>query len=141
MVFVDTWAWLALALRRDQHHAAVKREHARLVAGGRRYVTTDYVLTELITQLFRELPSDQADAFVSAVLAAIDSWQYRLERISAERFATAWQLRRQYSDKPTISFVDLTSFVVMRELGIHDVFTGDGHFEQVNMGFQLLPTA
>lgn len=70
MVLVDTWAWLALAMRRDQHHDAAKRQHAALVQEGRRYVTTDYVLAELITQLFRSLPVQQAETFVAAAMAA-----------------------------------------------------------------------
>ena len=139
MVFVDTWAWMALALRRDQHHEKAKRQHAEFVAVGRVYITTDYVLSELITQLYRLLPSDEADAFVSAVLSAIESGEYRLERISPARFASAWQLRRQYADKPTISFVDFTSFVVMQELSVQEAFTGDAHFEQVNLGIRILP--
>ena len=102
-------------------------------------MTTDYVLAELITQLYRLLPSAHAESFVAAVLTAVEAGTYRLERISSERFAAAWQLRRQYADKPTISFVDFTSFVVMRELAIQDVFTGDGHFDQANLGFRLLP--
>ena len=138
-VFVDTWAWVALALRRDQHHEKAKRQHAEFVAAGYTYVLTDYVLAELVTQLYRILPPDQAETYISAVFAAIELGQYRLERISAERFDAAWRLRRRYADKPTISFVDFTSFVVMRELTIQDAFTGDAHFEQVNLGFRLLP--
>jgi predicted nucleic acid-binding protein len=139
MIFVDTWAWLALALRRDQHHAAAKLAHNELQAAGTRYVTTDYVLAELITNLYRTVASESADAFVSAILAAVESAEYRLEQISPARFDAAWRLRRQYADKPTISFTDFTSFVVMNELGIQDVFSGDIHFSQVNMGFRLLP--
>ena len=138
LVFVDTWAWLALALRRDQHHAAAKQLHHSLVAAGRKYVTTDYVLAELATQLYRSASAPQAEAFFAAVLLAVDAGTYRLERVSADRFAEAWRLRRVYADKPDISFVDLTSFVVMSELGITDAFNGDAHFTQVNLGFQLL---
>lgn len=140
-VFVDTWAWiaLALALRCDQYHEIAKRQHAVFVAAGREYLTTDYVLSELITQLYRVLPSEQAEAYMAAVLAAIEAGQYRLERVTTERFSAAWQLRRRYADKPTISFVDLTSFVVMQELGIQEAFTGDTHFERVNLGFRLFP--
>ena len=79
------------------------------------------------------------EMFVGAVLAAVEAGTYRLERVSHKRFLDAWQLRRQYADKPAISFVDFTSFVTMRDLGIQAVFTGDGHFEQANMGFRLLP--
>ncbi len=138
LVFVDTWAWLALALRRDQHHADANRIHQSIVAAGRQYVTTDYVLAELATQLFRSIHAAQADAFFGALLSAIDTDAYRLERITASRFTEAWRLRRVYADKPDISFVDLTSFAVMSELGVTDVFTGDAHFAQVNLGFQLL---
>jgi predicted nucleic acid-binding protein len=48
-------------------------------------------------------------------------------------------MRQKYNDKPDISFVDFTSMVVLPDLGITEVFTGDAHFRQVNLGFQLVP--
>ncbi len=47
----------------------------------------------------------------------------------------AWQIFKRYSDK-TFSFTDCTSFVIMQQLGITDVFTNDHNFEQ--MGFVIL---
>jgi predicted nucleic acid-binding protein len=96
------------------------------------------VLAELGTQLYRSASASQAEAFFRAVMDAVDAGTYRLERITSARFAEAWRLRQTYSDKPNISFVDLTSFAVMSELGVTDVFSGDAHFTQVNLGFQLL---
>jgi predicted nucleic acid-binding protein len=106
---------------------------------GRQYVTTDYVVSELITQLYRLRDSDNAESYVTTVMGASESGAYRLERVTPQRFSKAWQLRWRYADQAAISFVDFTSFVVMNELGIRDVFTGDSHFEQINMGFQLFP--
>lgn len=140
MVFVDTWAWLALAQRRDQHHDAAVAQHAEFVGAGRQYVTTDLVLVEVTTQLYRTTRADLAERYLTALFSAIQCGNYRLERISPDRFELAWQLRRTFADKPTISFTDLTSFVVMRELAIQDVFTGDAHFEQVNFGFRRWPS-
>ena len=37
-----------------------------------------------------------------------------------------------------MNFVDFTSMVVMQDLGIVEVFTGDAHFLHVGLGFQLL---
>ncbi len=45
----------------------------------------------------------------------------------------------RFDDKPRISFTDLTSMVVMKELGVKDIVTGDEHFEHVGMGFQCKP--
>ena len=36
---------------------------------------------------------------------------------------------------------DFTSFVVMTEFKIKNVFTGDEHFEKVNLGFQRVPAS
>ena len=48
-------------------------------------------------------------------------------------------MRQRYHDKPDISFVDFTTRVVMLDLGVNDVFTGDDHFRQVSLGFRLHP--
>ncbi len=47
----------------------------------------------------------------------------------------AW-LALAYKKDP---FVDFTSMVVMQDLRITEVFTGDAHFQQVGLGFSLLP--
>jgi len=62
-----------------------------------------------------------------------------MEFVSPDRFAAAFEFRLKLADKPNISFTDITSMVIMRELGIVDVMTGDHHFQQVNLGFRTLP--
>ena len=71
--------------------------------------------------------------------AAIDKGAYTLEHLSELQFRRAWHLRQKYQDKPDISFVDFTSMVVLQDLGIVDIFMGDDHFRQVNLGFRLHP--
>jgi predicted nucleic acid-binding protein len=138
MILVDTWAWVALAAKRDQHHRRAKSVHQRLQRSRRLYVTTNFVLSEVIAHLYTTMTPDQAEAFVNAILAAVDGGMYQLVHVSADQFRRAWDLRRKYRDKPDISFVDFTSMVVMQELGITEVFTGDAHFLHVGLGFQLL---
>lgn len=62
-----------------------------------------------------------------------------MERITHERFEEAKRLRLRFQDKPQISFTDLTSMVVMDELGISDILTGDAHFTQVGMDINIVP--
>jgi predicted nucleic acid-binding protein len=51
MIFVDTWAWIALADKSDPYHRKAKAAHKKLTRARRPYVTTDYVLGEAITHL------------------------------------------------------------------------------------------
>jgi uncharacterized protein len=139
MTFVDTWAWLALAVKRDQFHAAVKAQHHKFLSANRKYVTTDFVLGELITRLYRTTPSARAQGYVRALWTKIDAGDYLLVHVSSDQFRRVWDMRQKYHDKPNISLVDFTSMVVMLDLGITEVFTGDDHFRQVNLGFQLVP--
>lgn len=77
--------------------------------------------------------------FIEALLSATKMEQLEVQWINEPRFNSAWSLRGKYDDKPDISFTDLTSFVIMKELGIGKVFTGDQHFEKVNLGFEIWP--
>lgn len=62
-----------------------------------------------------------------------------VEWITPERFENALALRKKFSDKPGISFTDITTMTVMNELGIEKIITADQHFYQVGFPFQLLP--
>jgi predicted nucleic acid-binding protein len=135
-LFVDTWGWLALADRSDAKHglaADCYREHSKLSG---RVVTSNFVLDELLTLLFLRLSFADAAKFANAIFA---SPAVTTELVTRERFRTAMELRLKFADKPSISFTDLTSMVIMNELGITDVMTADNHFVHVGMGFQILP--
>ena len=101
--------------------------------------TTDYILDETITLLFRKLPFETAEVETKEIIRAIDNSYLILEWINEERFRKAKDLRLKFRDKPRISFTDLTSMVVMEEVGIQDVLTDDDHFIHVGMGFKRLP--
>jgi len=139
MIFVDTWAWVALACKRDQHHSSAKAAHKRLQRAKRVYATTNFVLSELIAHLYTTLTAAQARCFINSLLAAVDAGSYQLVHVSPDQFRRSWALRQKYDDKPDISFVDFTSMVVMQDLRLHEIFTGDAHFTNVGLGFRLVP--
>jgi uncharacterized protein len=139
MIFVDTWAWVALASKSDQHHRRAKAAHKRLRRARRQYVTTNFILSELIAHLYNTLTPTQAQGFINTLLTAVDAGVYQLVHVSADQFRRAWELRQKYQDKPDISFVDFTSMIVMQDLGITEIFSGDVHFLHVGLGFRLVP--
>ena len=138
-LFVDTWGWLVLANDRDPSFGPVADLRRQSAESGQLWVTTDYVLDETITRLFAGTPFARAQSFCDAIFQSQRLGVLVLEPITAERFQRAYKLRLRYRDKPRISFTDLTSFTVMRELGIHRVLTAGTHFPQAGLGFQCLP--
>jgi len=138
-IFIDTWGWLALRDRREDRHEEIKGLCLDLRGRGYSFYTSDYVLDETFTLLFRRLRFEEARKSLDVMDMAIEECYLRLERITAERFEKAKSLRMRFQDKPRISFTDFTSMVVMAELGIPDILTEDEHFTQVSMGFQKVP--
>jgi predicted nucleic acid-binding protein len=138
-LFVDTWGWIALANAREPRHAAVQSACARDEELGLARITTEYVLDETISRLFATFPFREAEAFCRGLFQAIQLGSVRNETITPARFEKAFELRLRYRDKPRISFTDLTSFVVMQELGLRRVLTEDAHFVQVGMDFERVP--
>ena len=139
MILVDTWGWYALGNPRDPAHGAVRDLYRDLQRQGRRPLTTDYILDELITLLFRRVPAPQAQRFLEGLLESIALGYVRVERITPHRFQQAWDLRLKYRDHPRLSFTNCTSFVVMRDLAVDEALTDDSHFLKVNLGFRIRP--
>ena len=138
-IFMDTWAWAALFDTANEGYGVTSLFVRKAFAQGETLVTTNFVLCEAITLVFGRLGSRKGERFLDDLDAILKLPQCSLEEITPERFARGISLRRRYRDKPKISFTDLTTMVVMRELGITEILTGDRHFEAVNLGFRLAP--
>ena len=137
-LLVDTWGWLALRDKGDaRHREAVSAFEEELRTG--RVATTDFVLDETFTLLFRRLSAQKARESVEFLMEAVEAGSVVLVPISAPRFREAVKLRLKFRDKPDISFTDFTSMVVMRELQVKRILTEDRHFVQAGFGFQRVP--
>jgi len=138
-LFIDTWGRVVIHNRREPRHEEIKAFYRKFRDQKGIVYTTDYVLDETFTLLFRRLPFSQARQSLEILDKAVQEGYLQLEWITPERFKRARELRLKFQDKPQISFTDLTSMAAMEELGIIDILTEDAHFAQVGMGFHILP--
>ena len=122
MRFVDTSFWVALLLSKDEHH-----EEARLLwkedVGP--LLCTNHVVGETWTFLRRRAGHVSAVAFLDAVRGSGRVALCHVEE-EAEDEALRW-LRRH--DEREYSFVDATSFVVMRRRRLTEALAFDGDFQ------------
>lgn len=132
-IFVDTSAWFALYHRRDDAHRGAVRFWGTLPQQTTRLVISDYVFDEAIT-LTRARAGHAAAVRLGEFLHA--SKVVEFAEVTAQVRAAAWELFVRHADRD-FSFTDCTSFVVIRELGLADVFAFDEHFAQ--MGFRVWP--
>jgi hypothetical protein len=127
VIFVDTGAWFAVAVKNDPDHSAAMRW---LSANREPLVTTDYVLAETATLIRMRDKTARGHRLALRVAASILRQQSAvLQNVTPADLQKALQIFREYSDH-LFSFVDCTSFAVMERLGITHAFAFDSHFDE-----------
>ena len=121
---------------KDPLHQAASTVYAEASKPGGNVFTTNFVLNETISLLFRRRPFEEAARFMRGLLT---SQFIGVQEITPARFRRAFQLRLTFRDKPDISFTDLTSMIVAQDLNVSDILTGDRHFLQAGLGFRIFP--
>jgi predicted nucleic acid-binding protein len=130
VIFVDTSFWVAWRNRRDPFHERT----AKLLeqSGSTAFLTTNHVRGEAWTLMRRRMGHRLAVAFLDALER---SPRTRLVRISDDQEEEALAWLRRHDERP-YSFVDATSFVVMRSLHVEQALTFDTDFAAA--GFRAL---
>lgn len=133
--FVDTGAWIALMVARDQHHARAT-DFFRNLPPRTRLITSDLVVAETVTWLVYH-GQRQAAFRLRDLLAAAEQQHFAtVEWSTPARHETAWLLLERFDDQQ-LSFVDCISFVMCHERKVDFVFGFDDHFRAA--GFDLRP--
>ena len=133
MIFIDTGAFLARYLMRDQHHGAATAVWDDMVLAGTPCFTSNIVLSETLTLLARRTDYRFAAERARHIYA---SNSLHILRPDTNDEVDAIRFFEKYSDQK-VSFCDCVSFALMRRLGISDVFTFDEHFAIA--GFKTRP--
>lgn len=127
MIFVDTGAWFAVAVRNDPDHTAAMRWLAR---NREPLVTTDYVLTETATLIrMRDKTARGHRLAVRLATSILREEAAILQDVTGQDLQHALNVFRDYTEH-LFSFVDCTSFAVMERLGITHAFAFDRHFDE-----------
>ena len=122
MIFVDSSFWVGLAFPRDNRHAEVTALHGMYAR--ERLLTSNHVRGETWTVLRRRAGHHVAARALALLEAAP---RLRIEFVSRDLEAEALRWLRRH-DEREYSFVDATSFALMRSLRVREAFAFDGDF-------------
>jgi uncharacterized protein len=133
-IFVDTGAWVSIAMKRDKHHETAVQLLRNIQKDSVSLITSDYILDEVLTLVRKHSTHENARNIGVTILK---SPVVRLERITESVWEKAWKIFQRYKDKMW-SFTDCTSFALMDQLRIQHAFTFDADFRQY--GKAVLPS-
>jgi uncharacterized protein len=119
--FVDTSYWVAFSRARERHHEAARRIW---LADAGPLVTSNLVVGETWTFINRRDGHDRATTFLDLIDRSPRIGVHAVTP-NVEEDAWAW-LRRH--DERAYSFVDGTSFELMRQLRLREALAFDGDF-------------
>ncbi|HKV29455.1 MAG TPA: PIN domain-containing protein [Candidatus Dormibacteraeota bacterium] len=122
MIFVDTSFWVGIRNRRDSSHDLARSLLAKHAAEP--LLTSNHVRGETWTFLRRRAGHRSAVDFLESV---DHSPRLRIVFVSEDIETAALRWLRRH-DEREYSFVDATSFALMRSLRVRDVLSFDGDF-------------
>ncbi|MBI4584672.1 MAG: PIN domain-containing protein [Planctomycetes bacterium] len=130
--FIDSGAWIALAVEPDPNHEQAKERWLVLNESGARYFTSIPIILETFT--FLERNTDRLTALI---------WKNELDKLPR---LVVWEcplivLKESWKwfdrkDLHKLSAVDATSFTLMIRNKVKRAFTFDAHFSTA--GFQIV---
>ncbi len=121
MIFVDTSAWYALYVPRDQDHP---RSNEWRKTNTERLLTTDHVVVETLNLLTVRKEPDRARELSQSLFAEVPAMLHRATDADMRR---AREVFEGFTDKEW-SFTDCVSYAVIERLGIKKAFAFDDHF-------------
>ena len=134
-IFVDTSAHYALVDKNDPAHKSAREFLEYQSEGEIALVTSNFIISETYTLIMGRLGCRVAISYIEAIKKDEQEGLYSVERVSLEDEKNAWDILIIHEQK--YSYVDATSFALMKRLGLSAAFAFDKHFKVY--GFNAMP--
>jgi predicted nucleic acid-binding protein len=130
-IFIDTAAFLAVLNASDHFHLPARLIWDEILSSNSTLYSSNYVILETTTLLQHRFGMEAVRLFERDVLPVIEiNWVDETLRNQAMSALLA-------ANRRNLSLVDCTSFEIMRQIGLNEVFTFDPHFKE--QGFNIIP--
>jgi len=134
-LFIDTSGWASSLCPQDEFYSAFSGFIQGAKRDRRRFITTNYVIAELVPLLSSRYHLPRKD-IIKLVNTVKTYARTEIIHIDQALDSDAWEHLEVRSDKDW-SLVDASSFLLMERLGIDQALTSDHHFAQA--GFTQVP--
>jgi len=132
-VFVDTSALIAIGNKRDAFHAQAREVNDQLIQSNNFFVTSSAILLEFGNAFSTVNLKPFSVRLIDAIM---QSKKWKSVVVDENILNDSFELYKQMIDKDW-GFVDCTSIVLAKSLGIQNVFSTDHHFEQAGLTILL----
>ncbi len=130
-IFIDTSAFYAIIDADDQFHEKARDEWVNMLNESVGLICSNYVLLETIALLQNRINMDAVRCFHDDIIPVI-----RIEWVDSAIHQSGVTALIAASRRE-LSLTDCISFALMRNIGLHSVFTFDKHYKE--QGFKVLP--
>jgi len=129
-IFIDTSAIIAFMNEDDEFYKDSFNIFSNLLEERAKIISSNYILLETMLILKNRIGIEAVKVLKNDILPVIKTCWIDED---IHNFCVNTQIA---ANRKKVSFVDFTSFEIMRRLNIRQAFTYDNHFE--DMGFEIL---
>lgn len=126
-VFVDTDAFVAAMKQDDPNHQRAKELFEKLKPRSTSFMTSNYVLAEVITVLSQRVSHEVAVGYMDT-MTSVESTMM-IHQVDAALDTQAREIFRVQTSK-NISYVDCTNIALVRSLDLDAIFSFDGAYRK-----------
>ena len=130
-IYIDTAAFLAVLNANDQFHQTARQTWEEILSSDSPLVSSNYIFLETTALLQHRFGVEAVRLFERDISPVVEIvWVNQdIHKLAMSALLAA--------NRRDLSLVDCTSFEIMRQIGLENVFTFDPHYRE--QGFTVIP--
>lgn len=132
-IFIDTSAFISYFIKQEAHNAEVTRKYQIYRKQKATFLTSDYILCELLTWFNAKYHTSILEKVISSIETMENEREINVFYIDKALAKKSRNVLLKFSDHK-ISFTDATTYVLYKDFALDEIFTLDNDFRKMRIG-------
>ncbi len=131
-VFIDTSAFIALLVEKEQFHEKVAKKYYAYRQERAIFFTSYYILDELLTRLLYYKESIDVKKYIDILKESINAKELTVLQIDEAVIEKSLEIYVKFSEHK-LSLTDATTYILYKELKLDEIYTLDSDFRKIGV--------